>query len=43
MSAEKSKKGEKREIAVPDAVDDALASLVDHEVKKKKERKVFIS
>lgn len=43
MSAEKAKKGEKRQIVVPDAVDDSLAALADHEVNKKKERKVFIS
>jgi len=40
MSSEKSKK---RAIEVHDETDDALAALADHEVKKKKERKVIIS
>ena len=38
MSSEKSKK---RSIEVPDETDDALAALADHEVNKKKDRKVI--
>lgn len=37
------KKTQKRAIEIPDPVDDALLTLADAEVKKKKERKVIIS
>lgn len=43
MSSQSAEKGKKRPIKVPDEVDNALEALAQHEVMKKKDRKVFIS